>query len=130
MLHEQSFIPSTTDLPALWRSRAGELRRYGADPQALMAERLADELDAALRRHDDELLTLDQAAQESGYNAESLGRLVRERRIPNAGRPRAPRIRRADLPHKPAGVATAPVAAYDPVADARSLRNRASRRSA
>ena len=118
------------DLPALWRQRAAEHRRFGAEAQAKTAECLADELDAALRGENDELLTLDQAASESNYHADSLGRLVREGKIPNAGSKHAPRIRRADLPHKPARVASGPVLTYDPIADARSLRSRASRRSA
>ena len=45
-------------------------------------------------------MTLAQAAVASGYSADHLGREVREGRIPNAGRPHAPRIRRANLPRK------------------------------
>jgi len=48
----------------------------------------------------DSLLNLTQAAAESGYSADYLGRLVKNGTIPNAGRPNAPRIRRADLPRK------------------------------
>jgi hypothetical protein len=130
VLHQQNETPSETELPAVWRSRAIELRRYGADAPATTLECAADELDAALHGRHDEPLTLAEAAAESGYNAESLGRLVRQRQIPNAGRPGAPRIRRGDLPHKPASVAVLAAVAYDPVADARALRGRASRRSA
>ena len=41
-----------------------------------------------------------EAARESGYSADHLGRLVRDGKIPNAGRPGAPRIARRDLPRK------------------------------
>ena len=129
VLHQQNETPSETELPAVWRRRAIELRRYGAEAQATTLECAADDLDAALRRRDDELLTLSEAATESGYHAESLGRLVLDGKIPNAGRKGAPRIQRRDLPHKPKDVAVQPATTYDPVADARALRGR-SRRSA
>jgi hypothetical protein len=40
----------------------------------------------------------------SGYSADYLGRMLRSGSIPNAGRPHAPRIRRADLPRKAGGL--------------------------
>src|SRR5262245_23433817 len=88
-------------LPGAWRTRAEELRKWAAAEGAAVAlEQAAIELEAALRIRDDEPLTLQEAAAESGFNPESLGRLVREKRIANAGRPNAPRIRRGDLPKK------------------------------
>ena len=89
------------DLPAHWRLQAAELRRYAAIPQATTLETCADDLDAALRRDGDELLTLGEAASESGYSADHLGRQVARGALANAGRRNAPRIRRADLPRKP-----------------------------
>lgn len=121
---------SPAELVDVWRARAAELRHFAAEGAARAFEHCAEQLAAALRRHDDETLTLAEAARESGYSAESLGRLVRRGAIPNAGREHAPRIRRSDLPHKPARVAAAPARAYDPVADARTLQSRRSRRSA
>ena len=79
------------------------LRRRGQDALAAMAESYADELEEALREHDIEALTLQEAAVESGYSADHLGRLVRDGKITSAGQPNAPRIRRADLPRKPKG---------------------------
>ena len=100
-------IPPTVDqLPAGWRARANELRAFGAEGAALAFEHTAAELDAALRLAADELLTLEAAAQASGYTAEHLGRLVREGKIANAGRPNAPRLRRGDLPLKPGALPT------------------------
>jgi hypothetical protein len=45
-------------------------------------------------------LTLRQAAAQSGYSAGYLGRLVRQGKLPNRGRPNAPRLYPSDLPRK------------------------------
>jgi hypothetical protein len=87
-------------LAAAWRDRAAELRRYGAEPQAVTLEAAADELDASLRAAADTALTLTEAARESGYAPRTLRQMVAEGRLPNAGRRNAPRIRRADLPRR------------------------------
>jgi len=47
-------------------------------------------------------LTLRDAARESGYTADHLGRLVRNGTLPNVGRKHSPRVRACDLPRKPA----------------------------
>ena len=60
-----------------------------------------EELEEYARRRGEEKLTLDKAAEESGYTADHLSRLVRDGTVPNAGEPGSPRIRRADLPRKP-----------------------------
>jgi hypothetical protein len=85
-----------------WRIRAVELRRYGAEAQAVTLERAAQELEDAATRVSDDLLTLAQAATEGGYSPDHLGRMIRDGKVPNAGRPNAPKIRRRDLPVKPA----------------------------
>ena len=46
-------------------------------------------------------LSLTEAAHASGYSRDHLGREVRAGKIPNAGRPNAPRIERRHLPRKP-----------------------------
>jgi hypothetical protein len=61
----------------------------------------ADELQRALRAAEADILTVPEAARESGYSADRLKELIREGKIPNAGRKHAPRIRRGDLPRKP-----------------------------
>ena len=91
------------DLPALWRSTAETVRPY-AEAAARAFDRVADELEHALQAQADELLTLVQAAQASGYSADYLGRIVRSGQLRNAGRPHAPRIRRTDLPRKASGL--------------------------
>jgi len=83
-------------------------RAASVNGAALLEEVLTDF--ASVSRGDgDETLNLQQASQESGYSADHLGRLVREGKIPNAGRPNAPRIRRADLPRKASGLRPAQV---------------------
>ena len=95
---------SVESLPGAWRKRAKALRRYGGDTPAAALDRCAEDLEGTLRERDETTLSLVEAAQESGYSADHLGRLVRDGRIPNAGRPGAPRIARVHLPRK----ATAP----------------------
>ena len=69
---------SVETLPATWRTQAKALRRY----------------------RDETTLSLTEAARESGYSTDHLGRLVRDGKIPNTGRPGAPRIARSHLPRK------------------------------
>ena len=86
-----------------WRTEGERLRRIGAlvEPAKLLDEILGD-AEALFDAEDNELLTLTEAADESGYSADHLGRLIRDNVIPNAGRKNAPKIRRADLPRKAA----------------------------
>ena len=98
--------PTVEALPATWRRQAKALRRYGSEAPAVALERCATELETTLVERDETTLSLVEAARESGYSADHLGRLVRDGRIPNAGRPGAPRIARVHLPRKasaPAG---------------------------
>ena len=92
--------PSVEGLPVAWRKQAKTLRRYGGETQAIVLDRCADELEATLHELDETTLSLVEAASESGYSADHLGRLVRDGKIPNAGRPGAPRIARMHLPRK------------------------------
>ncbi|MDE0395569.1 MAG: hypothetical protein OYK82_12415 [Gammaproteobacteria bacterium] len=87
-------------LPGTWRMQARTLREYGGETPAVAIESCAAQLEDALRESDEATLTLTDAAIESGYSTDHLGRLVREGKIPNAGRPGAPRIARRHLPRK------------------------------
>ena len=89
-----------SNLPQAWRASASELRRFGAVGQACTLEQCADDLDEAWRDWQQEPLTLEEASEKSGYSADHLGRLVRDGKIPNAGRSGAPRIARRNLPAK------------------------------
>jgi hypothetical protein len=88
-----------------WSGEAETLRRLGAhvDGAKLIDAILAD-LHALNRAQASESLTLEEAAQESGYTPEHLGKLLRIGTIPNAGRKNAPRILRRHLPLKPSAL--------------------------
>lgn len=90
------------EVTARWAAMIEEFRRYDARVDgAKLLEEVLEDLRQAERTAGDEVLNLTQAARESGYSADHLGRLVRDGTIPNAGRPHAPAIRRAELPVKP-----------------------------
>ena len=89
------------ELRQRWTQRRDEWRRLGVQVDGA---KLAEEILAELEQLDaagEQLLTLVEAAAECGYSADHLGRLLRDGVIANAGRPRAPKIRRRDLPNKP-----------------------------
>jgi len=86
------------DLVALWRERAETLSTYGGQEPARLWNIAATELERAMELFAAETLSLAEAARESGYTADHLGRLIKHGKIVNAGRTNAPRIRRQDLP--------------------------------
>ena len=106
------------DLPGRWRDRADLLERHGAGEAAATCRELAAELEAALEDAGDELLTLAEAAAESGYSGRRLRELATAGELENLGRRGAPRFRRADLPRK---ARTSSPSAYDPAEDAAAL---------
>jgi len=102
-------------------AKAKELREaFGGEPQARSPEWAAALIEQALRDDSDQLLTLPQASEISGYHPDSLARMVRDGQIPDLRPPNSKamiRIRRADLPIKPAQPHT-------PDADVRELASR------
>ncbi len=102
-------------------AKAKELREaFGGEPQARSLEWAAARIEEALRNDSDQLLTLPEAARISGYNPDSLARMVREGHIPDLRPPNSKgpiRIRRCDLPIKPGQPHT-------PDADVRELASR------
>ena len=114
------------------RSKAAELRdSFGDEARARAIEWATAQFERALEDHADEKLTLAQASARSGYSQDHLARLIREGRLPNAGRRGSPRIRAGDLPVRPASrhqiteiVVSDRSRVYDPVADARAIGNR------
>ena len=83
-----------------WQGHAAFFRQHACERLARAYERCALQLIDEFEKRDREALSLQQAARESDYSASHLGRLVSQGKIPNAGRPGAPRIARGDLPSK------------------------------
>jgi hypothetical protein len=88
------------DLVSAWRESAATFERYGATAQATTLRECAAELVQAIEEADNEVLSLQQAASESGYASRTLRQMLAEDRLPNAGRKNAPAIRRRDLPKR------------------------------
>ena len=103
-----SWADLVADLVRDWRAKAYLFREHAHQATAIAYETCAEQLESELHTLSQEHLTLAGAALLGGYSEDHLGRMVREGRIPNAGRRGAPRIRRADVPIKPNGVACAP----------------------
>jgi hypothetical protein len=82
-----------------WRELAARFARYG-QPGAELLGVCAAELEAAIAEGELEAISLREAAAESGLSYSALEKAIRGGRLPNAGRPGAPLIRRADLPRK------------------------------
>ena len=94
-------------LPDEWRALAATLRAHAVESAANAYEKAAAQLEAALRQHGDEPLTLVQAARECGYSPRTIQRWIRKGVVQNIGRPNAPKVRRRDLPVKP-GITSPP----------------------
>lgn len=99
--------PPLDRLADRWTEDAERLRRYGADAQARAVEKCVEELRAARKEEEFEALTLQEAADVSGYSYSRLQEMVGER-LENVGKEGAPRVRRGDLPRKPGGVSPTP----------------------
>jgi hypothetical protein len=110
-----------------WRdvfARSCESLRSQVDAAALVREVVAS-IRSIREASLNELLSLTEAAERTGHTADHIGRLVREGKVPNAGRKNAPRVRIRDLvSHRKPKLAPFPSKAYDPDTDARSLRVR------
>lgn len=110
-------------LRTTWRARREEFARFRAIVDgATLCDALLADLEFTLAARDDEALTLRDAAALSGYTADHLARLIRQGRLPNAGRKRAPLVRRRDIPLKANGTSRqADADSYNVASDARSL---------
>jgi len=103
------------------RGKAKELRdSFGADDLARTLEWAAARVEQAFRDERQQLLSVRQASELSGYHPDSLARMVSEGQIPDLRPPNSKgviRIRRGDLPIKPGRPHT-------PDADVRELASR------
>lgn len=113
-------LEAVRELAETWLEEAELLRKYGAEAAASAAELHARQLVGRLEASEKELLTLAQAAKESGYSQDHLRHLVADGTLPNAGEKGRPRIRRADLPVKP-GTTRSPTGGTDAETDAREI---------
>jgi len=85
-----------------WRDEADTMRRRGAlVTGAALCDEILGDIESVFESEEAALLTLQEASARSGYTPDHLGKLLREGRIPNAGRWHSPRIRARDLPRKP-----------------------------
>jgi hypothetical protein len=123
-------VPTLGALVLQWRTLADILKAEGCLDVASARERCAAELETCLHIIDSQALSVEQAAGESGYSAEHLRRLLRDKPALNAGRRGKPLIRRSDLPRKATikVVESGPLM-YDVDADARFLCGSATRNS-
>ena len=109
---------------ARWHTRRAEWKRLGAQVDGVaVADEVLSDLQALEAAEGDEILSLSVAAQESGYCSDHLARLIRQGKIPNAGRTNAPRVRRRDLPRKAASLRSQPKNDISVVQIARSVVN-------
>jgi hypothetical protein len=113
------------ELRERWEHRRDVFATFGAsvDGAKLAGEILAD-IATLETANADEVLTLTNAARESGYSAEHLRHLVASGQLANAGRKHAPRVKRSDLLRKPGTTAST----YNPDADALHLVGRLAKR--
>ena len=88
-------------LVARWRQEVAILRHRGGEALAKALSGCADELEQWAEMYELEVLTLEQAAHESGFSYSGLQHAIADGRIRNAGTAGRPRIRRGDLPRKP-----------------------------
>ena len=89
---------SLLGLAAGWVEDAKFLREHGASEAATTSEKHAREVVEAVKRAEDEVLTLAEAAKESNYSKRRLREFLADGRVLNMGRRNAPRIARRDLP--------------------------------
>lgn len=80
-----------------WNAEAEQADRYGDERGATIARLHAAELREALRSHEDDLLTPEEAEAASGFAKRTLRGMVAEGRLANHGRHGSPLYRRSDL---------------------------------
>ncbi len=118
-----------------WRAEALLFEEHQCVEIVATLRRVAEELEEDIREWGDELLTVEEAAVESGYSTEYLRRLVREGKLRvhrNKGTKSRIRVWRRDLPVKRTPPpknrrGTVSLATYNPEEDARDIAQRIAR---
>lgn len=113
------------ELLTKWERESDTMRRRGIMvPGATLCDEILRDIEAAFEAEAESLLTLEEGSAQSGYSVDHLGKLLREGKLPNAGRKGSPRIRARDLPRKPGKLERQGPGLYDPATDARALSDR------
>jgi hypothetical protein len=86
-----------------WEAELEVLRGCNAVEAAATRERDIRELREWWTERELDELTLEEASAYSGIPSETLRKKVSTGKLPNAGEPGRPRVRRGDLPAKPSG---------------------------
>lgn len=97
-------MDALAELAAEWREEAEVLERHGCERAADQLRQRARDVERRVRDYWNEGLTVEEAAEESGYRRSTLREMVRDGRIPDLrpdGSQATIRVRRADLPKKP-----------------------------
>ena len=117
---------SIDELRARWQNARDLYQELGPEGHSRLVEAFLRDIEQLEAGEQDKILTLAEASEYSGYSTEHVGRLIRNGKIPNAGRPGAPRVRAGDLPRRspPRRLAREETGTYNPVTDARSLVSR------
>ena len=117
---------SIDELRARWRGVRDMYEELGPEGHSRLVEAFLRDIEQLAASEQDKILTLTEAAEYSGYSVEHVGRLIRDGKIPNAGRRHAPRVRAADLPRRSPRqrLAREGEDTYNPVTDAWSLVSR------
>ncbi len=90
------------ELERSWLDEADQYERVGALVKGdLLLRRIVDDLRRTILARASQVLTVGEAARESGFSKSHLFALLESHRIPNAGGPNRPRVRRYDLPRRP-----------------------------
>lgn len=87
-------------VPEFLRAEAAGLREYGGDSIARTLDQAAKIMEWAQMVWDNEPLTLQQAAEESGYSYSALEKKLASGELENVGEKGRPRLRRGDSPRK------------------------------
>lgn len=119
-----------------WSTKADDFAEHHCGEAAAAYRLAADEVERELRAWNRELLTIGEAAEESGYSPEHLRRLVRRDNLlaeRGTGARSRLRVQRGHLPAKTPeapGGASGPVSVYNPDEDARDIAKRLGGRNA
>lgn len=96
--------PTTVgELLDYWQMKADSSREMGFEAVARAYEEARRILKAVHWHQMERPMTVEEAAEDTGYSRDHLYDLIRQGKLRNIGEPGRPRVCRADLPRKPNG---------------------------